>query len=147
MYKKILVGIDGSPHGAKALETAVHLAEQFKADLQVFHAIKHHFHLPLFPLYPNMAYQLVSGVDLSEETLQALYEASGQQIIDAAKQQVQDMDVTLEGELEFHLEKDLSPAEYAEVEAREKSFDLIVRGPSFACQDHDPGHGCNKDPE
>lgn len=135
MYKKILVGVDGSPHGAKALETAIHLAEQFKADLQVFHAIKHHFQLPLFPIFPNMSYQMASGVDLNDESLQALYEASGKQIIEAAKQQVEEMGVTLEGELDFHLETDLSPADYAEIAVREHSIDLIVLG----CVGHHSG--------
>ncbi|HME51862.1 MAG TPA: universal stress protein [Candidatus Lokiarchaeia archaeon] len=135
MFNKILVGIDGSPHGTKALETAIHLAEQFKADLQVFHAIKHHFHLPLFPLYPNMAFQMASGVDLNDETLQALYEAAGKQIIEAAQQHVEEMGVTLEGALDFHLETDLPPSEYAEMAAREMGFDLIVLG----CVGHHSG--------
>jgi len=129
MYKKILVGVDGSLHGAKALETAVKLAQTFKAELFVFHAIRHHYHLPLFPIAPyTFSQATLTPYDYSDEALQQMYEESGRQIIEEAKNQFKAMNVTLESKVTFNLETMIPPAEYAEDFAKANKIDLIVLG-------------------
>nr|MDO8113715.1 universal stress protein [Candidatus Sigynarchaeota archaeon] len=129
MYKKILVGVDGSPQGAKALETAVKLAQTFKADLFVFHAIRHHFQLPVFPLTMDLSHQTpMLDVGISDDKLQQYYEESGRQIIEQAKLQVAALKVKLDGKVTYALETTLSPADYAEDFAKTNKVDLIVLG-------------------
>jgi hypothetical protein len=77
MYKKIMVGVDGSEHGKKALQEAVRLAQVFKAELHVFHAIRHHYNVPLFPLSFNVPYPSNQYVNqFTDEQIQKAYEES-----------------------------------------------------------------------
>jgi nucleotide-binding universal stress UspA family protein len=56
MYKRILVGVDGSKQAFKALEMAVKLAAQYDSELYVFYAIKHHYQYPVITMAPTMSY-------------------------------------------------------------------------------------------
>ncbi|MBN2152364.1 MAG: universal stress protein [Candidatus Lokiarchaeota archaeon] len=133
MYKKILVGVDGSDHGAKALREAVKLAQKFKAELHVFHAIRHHYHLPMFPLGFNAPYLANPFTEqFSEERMQQIYEESGKQVIEQAKQQVEAMNLPIEGEILYHLETNISPVEYVKTHVMESGMDLVVVG----CEGH-----------
>ncbi len=133
MYKKIMVGVDGSEHGANALREAVLLAHEFKADLHVFHAINHHYYAPLFPLgytVPNPAY--LYSAPYSEEKFRSVFEDLGRKIIEQAKQQFATMKVPLDGEVSFELEANVPPAEYVKMYAKENGVDLVVVG----CEGH-----------
>ncbi len=137
MYKKILVGVDGSEHGKKALQEAVKLAQAFKAELHVFHAVRHHYYMPLFPLAFNTTFPINdvyngSANDLytnyNEEKMRELYEESGRLILEQAKQQVAAMKIPLEGKVVYNLETDLPPPEYVELYAKQNKIDLVVVG-------------------
>ncbi len=129
MYKKIMVGVDGSEHGAKALREAVTLAQTFKAELHVFHAIRHHYSLPMFPLSFTAPYpgnQISS--QYTEEQLRKVYEESGRQILEQAKQQVAAMKVPQEVKIIYNLETNIPPPEYVESYAKANKIDLVVVG-------------------
>jgi nucleotide-binding universal stress UspA family protein len=145
VYKKIMVGVDGSEHGKKALQEAVALAQAFKAELHVFHAIRHHYFLPLFPLalnttfptneiYNRSADDIYNGLaddvynGYSEEKMRELYEESGRLILEQAKQQVAAMKIPLEGKVVYNLETDLPPPEYVELYVKVNKIDLVVVG-------------------
>jgi len=145
MYKKILVGVDGSLHGEKALETAVNIAQVLQSDLFVFHSIRHHIQLGFFPItgfFPRQqnpardefgvedyVYQLnASGYDFTEDRFEKMYLESGRQIIESAKNLVNSMAVKLDGTVTYNLETILTPEEYAEKFAKDKNIDLIVLG-------------------
>nr|MDO8083807.1 universal stress protein [Candidatus Sigynarchaeum springense] len=133
MYKKILVGVDGSEHGAKALREAVKLAQTFKAELHVFHAIRHHYYMPVFPLGFNLPYPAISFSDqFTEEKMQQMYGESGKQIIEQARQQVETMKIPLEGKVIYNLEINLSPGDFVKSYAKENGIDLVIVG----CEGH-----------
>ncbi len=128
MYKQIIVGIDGSPHGDKALEQAVRMAEESKADLHVYHAIKHQAPIPSYPLGLDPLHQQPILNTITQRAMQEYREQEGAYVIQKAKQKVAAMGVDLEGKLDYHLETALGPAEYAEKFAREHKVDVIVLG-------------------
>lgn len=129
MYKKIMVGVDGSDHGKKALQEAVKLAQTFKAELHVFHAVKHHYNVPLFPLSFNVPYPANPIANqFTEEQIQQALEESGRQIIEQAKQQVAAMKIPLEGKVYYNLETNIPPADYAIAYANQNKVDLIIVG-------------------
>jgi nucleotide-binding universal stress UspA family protein len=128
-YKKILVGVDGSEHGKKALQEAVRLAQVFKAELHVFHAIRHHYNVPLFPLSFNLPYPANPIANqFTEEQIQQVFEESGKQIIEQAKQQVAAMKIPLEGKVFYNLETNISPNDYAVSYSKDNKIDLVIVG-------------------
>jgi nucleotide-binding universal stress UspA family protein len=129
MYKKILVGVDGSEHAKKGLQEAVKLAQIFKAELHVFHAIRHHYNLPIFPLGLNMPYPANPiAKQYTDEQLQKVYEESGRQIIEQAKQQVAAMKIPLENKVFYNLEINIPPVDYVESYAKDNKIDLVIVG-------------------
>lgn len=132
MYKRILVGWDGSKQSIKALETAVKLAEQNGSDLFVFHAIRHHYHVPFLTIAPSMVNRELYEYYMNDEQLHESLITAGNDTLDNAKNYVQNMNVKLHGDLDFHLEMNLPPAEYARYFAEENDIDLIVVG----CKGH-----------
>src|SRR5271157_368828 len=160
VYKKILVGIDGSSHANKALDVAATLSCTFGAELHVFHAIRHHFQVPLFPVFsflpnPNIPFVPGSqnwdgdqsnpsdqvhvmeqkGFDFFEDRIQKAYEEAGEQIIEEAKKHVKEMDLQMDTSITYELETVQSPDAYAESFAKENGIDLIVLG----CVGHHSG--------
>jgi nucleotide-binding universal stress UspA family protein len=129
-FKKIMVGVDGSDHGKRALEVAVGMASMNDADLYVFHAILHHYNLPLFSMSPGDALQMEYLLFNANGNVSAedLYEESGRQILEQAKQQVSSLDPELKGEVSFILDTKLTPPEFAEQFSQENGIDLIVLG-------------------
>ncbi|HME51861.1 MAG TPA: universal stress protein [Candidatus Lokiarchaeia archaeon] len=132
MYGRILVGVDGSKISTKALETAARLAAQDKADLFVFHAIQHHYHLPLIMVAPGLPYQSSYSVDTSDQDLHESFVKNGTRILEEAKQKIKAMSVKLASEADFRMEMYQAPAEYAADFARNYGIDLIVIG----CKGH-----------
>ncbi|MEX2680087.1 MAG: universal stress protein [Candidatus Sigynarchaeota archaeon] len=133
VYNKILVGVDGSEHGAKALREAVKLAQAFKAELHVFHAIRHHYYMPMFPLGFNLPYPAVTFSDqITEEKMQKMYEESGMQIIEQAKQQVEAMKIPLECKVVYNLEMVLTPVDFVKSYVKDNGIGLVIVG----CEGH-----------
>lgn len=54
MFRKILVGVDGSEHARRALETAINLAQRYGATLCLVHAFPHVSDLLGTPFYEQM---------------------------------------------------------------------------------------------
>jgi len=128
VYKNIVVGIDGTEHGEKALAHAVRMAHEFKADLHVYHATKQPFQFPSYPLGIDPLHQQPIIAAITQGALTDYRREAGARVIDKAKQQVKAMDVDLAGKVEYHLETFQGPAEYAEKYAKEHDVDVIVLG-------------------
>ncbi len=67
-------------------------------------------------------------IPLTEAQFMEAYVESGRQIIEQAKQQVEDVGVTLQSNAIYNLVTEASPAEYAVWYAKENNIDLIVVG-------------------
>jgi nucleotide-binding universal stress UspA family protein len=128
VYKNIVVGVDGSPHGEKALAHAVLMAHEFKSDLHVYHATKQPFQFPSYPLGIDPLHQQPIVAAVTQNTLTDYRRKEGERVIEKAKKQVEAMGVDLDGKLDYHLETTLGPAEYAEKFAKEHDTDVIVLG-------------------
>ena len=108
MFKKIVVGIDGSAHSHRALEYAHGLAERFGAALWLVHA------------YPHTSDML--GYDEYEKIV-SRREIAGQEILDEARQALGQSSIELYEEL---LEG--PPTEAILKVAKIRQVDLIVVG-------------------
>ncbi|NMC06057.1 MAG: universal stress protein [Candidatus Lokiarchaeota archaeon] len=128
MYKNIVVGIDGSDHGAKALAHAVRMAREFKSNLHVFHAVKNTFAFPSYPLGIDPLHQQPVVSAVTQMTMNDYRRKEGERVIKQAMQQVKDMQLDIEGKVEYHLETSKGPADYAETYAKEHGADVIVLG-------------------
>ncbi len=134
MYKKIMVGIDGSEPSNKALKAAAELAKMTGAELHVFHAVPHHYQLPAIttPLIPVPYPSISPQMQYDPATLKRIYEEEGKKVIAQAKKFLEGLSLGIEGQTEFQLELDVSPEEYAVNYATKKKVDLIVVG----CKGH-----------
>lgn len=114
MYRRILVAIDGSRPSALALDQAIRLAREQRANLRIVHVIDEG--LTLSPLVPsaNLA-----------ETDPSLY-ARGRALLDAAKSQALEAGVPTEGALVEEVAH--RPGHGILQQAQEWSADLIVCG-------------------
>ncbi len=130
MYNKILVGIDGSKDSDHALEVALELARIHGAKVHVFHSVPHHFELPIFYPLDMMARTPVetTSMKFNEAQLQREYENAGRSIIDHAKQFVAGKGLPPSMDVEYHLELQVSPVDFAVDFAANNGVDLIVVG-------------------
>jgi nucleotide-binding universal stress UspA family protein len=136
IYTKILVGVDGSDHSLKALATGVSMAKQFGAELFVFHSVRHHYNLPVFPLAPAMGMQSPMMYNsVNEDSLREMYQESGRQILDQARQAVEEQDPEFAESVTYILETELAPHEYVESFVKENGVDLVIVG----CYGHHSG--------
>ncbi len=95
----------------------------------MFHAIRHHYYIPIDPLGLGDAWVVnPATIPLSEADLRKMYEESGRQVIEQAKRQVAGMKAELEGRAFYTMEADVSPSEFAIKYAKEHDIDLIVVG-------------------
>jgi nucleotide-binding universal stress UspA family protein len=108
MFKHILIAVDGSVHSDKALDYARGMAEGFGARLMVLHA------------YPQTS-DLLGYKDF--ERLMSRRKAAGQEIIDAARDRLGDIDAAVDENL---LEGPEADAILAAVQTH--GVDLIVMG-------------------
>ncbi len=134
MYKKILVGIDGSEPSTKALKEAAELAKNTGAELHVFHAVAHHFQLPIipFPLLPTPVSTYPQEKTVDPVVLQKYYEDAGKAVMAHAKKYLEDLKLGIEGKVKYQLELDISPEEFAIDYAKKNKIDLIIVG----CKGH-----------
>ncbi len=134
MYKKILVGIDGSEPGNKALKEAAELAKDTGAELHVFHAVAHHYQLPIipFPLLPAPVSTYPQEKAVDPVVLQKYYEDAGKAVMAHAKKFLEDLKLGIEVKIKYQLELDISPEEFAVDYAKKNKIDLIIVG----CKGH-----------
>jgi|SRR5271157_1209661 len=126
MYKKILVGVDGSENSNRALLVAAELCQDFDAELLVFHAVPHNNQIPtiIAPSYPG---PIIDTVDLVR-----YFEDAGKAVIEDAKNQIRNLEFGPELKVDYHLELDASPEDFAIDYASDNEVDLIVLG----CKGH-----------
>ncbi len=134
MYKKILVGIDGSEPSNKALKEAAVLAKETGAELHVFHAIAHHYQMPVipFPFVPSPVSTYPPERPVDPMVLQKYYEDAGKAVVAHGKKFLEDLKLGIEGKITYHLELDNSPEEFAIDYAKKNKIDLIIVG----CKGH-----------
>ncbi len=134
MYKNILVGVDGSEPSDKALKEAANFAKETGAKLHVFHAVSHHYQLPALPLpfIPQNTPTLPQERQVDPEVLQKFYEDAGKAIIAHAEKAVTDLKLGIDEQVDFHLELDISPEDFAVDFAKKQKADLIIVG----CKGH-----------
>jgi nucleotide-binding universal stress UspA family protein len=107
MFRKILVGVDGSPHSQQAISMAVDLAQRYGASVCLLHAYPHVSDLLGTPQYEHL---------LAARTL------IGENLLEAARTQVGDV-VPIETQL---IEGPAAPAILRVAE--EEGYDLLVVG-------------------
>jgi len=127
MFKSILVGIDGSDQSTKALITAAGMAQEYGADLHIFHAVSHHYEKNAILVSTLTAGDLDQQI-LSRDSIQQSYEEAGERILAQAKAILLKTGLYDGEHTRFHLEKGLSPAEFAIAFAAENRADLVVVG-------------------
>ncbi len=134
MYKKILIGIDGSEPSTKALKEAAELAKTTGAELHVFHAIAHHYQLPVipFPIMPAPVSTYPPEKTVDPAVLQKFYEDAGKAVIAHAKKFLEDLKLGIEGKVVYKLELDIGPEDFAIDYAKKNKIDLIIVG----CKGH-----------
>lgn len=129
MFKKILVGVDGSDYANKALKAAVRLAKAYDAELAVFHAIERlpaRLPLPVAQAVPVGA--RVMFVDSKLYSTRDVMLDAGRQVIDQARKIVIAIDSRYDTRVKFDLVNAPSPVEYAVKYAKMNVVDLIVVG-------------------
>ncbi len=134
MYKKILVGVDGSEPSDKALKEAAQIAKTTGAELHVFHAIAHHYQVPIipFPLMPAPVSTYPQERAVDPIVLQKFYEDAGKAVIAHAKKVLEDLNLGSEVNVTYQLELEFSPEDFAVDYAKKNKIDLVIVG----CKGH-----------
>lgn len=125
IYKKILVGIDGSEEADKALYKAIEFKKEINSEIVIFHSVKHHY-IPhftpmVFPTGLNYSYTM-SSVDA--ERIQDDYKHAGEKFLSEAKEKFEKQNLSVE----VRLDLDESPQNYIKRIIKEEEFDLILLG-------------------
>lgn len=131
MYKKILIGIDGSENSIRAAEKAVLLQKDCGCEIIVFHSVKHRMPPPklplLFPLNLSNQYQDYSIPEADYIKIQRQFEEAGKRLLEDTIKKLQRMGAKVEGKLVL----DIEPADYA-IKMVSEGVDLVVVG----CKGH-----------
>ncbi|MFX1409459.1 MAG: universal stress protein [Promethearchaeota archaeon] len=127
IYKKILIGIDGSEHSYKALLKAVDIQKLNKSKVIVFHSVEHHA-IPITsgmfmaPSYGIPHIYSISSPDI--QRIKEVYEKNAQTMIDKAKE------IFMEGgiQVETRLIYEYGPVSYINKIVKEEHIDLVIIG-------------------
>lgn len=122
MYKKILVAFDGSEPSRNALDHAVSIANQWKAELSILSVVPRVM-MPVFPDEGFGAAPITAAQDMSDyqDKMKNIYAKSLKEAEEDIKEAFPDMKVTtllLEGR----------PSNVIDEEAEKENVDLIVIG-------------------
>ena len=125
IYKKILIGIDGSEHSYKAIMKATELQKLNNSEIIVFHCVEHHA-IPS-GIYMSPSYSVPHVYSIADPDLQRIkdvYEKNAQAIVNRAK------DIFLEFgiEIETRLIYDYDPVSYIHETVKEENIDLVIIG-------------------
>jgi nucleotide-binding universal stress UspA family protein len=126
--------VDASENSDRALQVAAEMSKEYGAELHVFHAVSHHFQIPEnIPFAPFKPINYPSTSTLWDaDTVKMHYEAAGREILDRAKETIEALDLGPDLLVDYHLELEVDPADFAEDFATENGADLIVVG----CKGH-----------
>ncbi len=120
MYKKILIGIDGSDDAHKALKKVMDFYKDWKSEIVAFHSIEHHMAPISFPIYGS-SYSLLQE---SYSTIRSEYRTAGERMMEETKKIFKEAEIPIK----TRLIEDSKPEHYAVDTAKDESFDLIVLG-------------------
>ncbi|MFW9970293.1 MAG: universal stress protein [Candidatus Odinarchaeota archaeon] len=117
IYKKILIGTDGSLHANNAAVRAAELQKEWKSKIVIFHSINHH-KLPL-NITPERKYpqEIIQNIE-------ELNREAGRELLKTT-QKMFDNSIS---SVETRLIEDLSPDEYISDVVEKENFDLVVIG-------------------
>ena len=127
IYKKILLGIDGSEHSYKAILKVIELLELHKSEIIVFHSVEHHaipggaFMGPSFTVGTGRIYS-ISDPDL--ERIKMVYEKNAQAILDRATEIFMEAGIKVEPRLVYRED----PLSYIKKTVKEEDIELVVIG-------------------
>jgi nucleotide-binding universal stress UspA family protein len=117
IYKKILVGTDGSLHANNAAERAAEFQKEWKSKIVIFHSINHHKLPQTFNPDKKVPQEVIQNIeDLSREAGKELLKKT-EKMFDNSISSV-----------ETRLIEDLSPEEYILKVVKKENFDLVVIG-------------------
>jgi nucleotide-binding universal stress UspA family protein len=120
MYKKILIGIDGSEDAHKALKKVIDFYKDWKSKIVVFHSIEHHLVPPVFPAF-GTGYVIP---DDSYSIYQRDFRKASEKTLEEAKKIFDKAGIPIE----TRLIEDIKPEEYAVDRVKKENFDLVVLG-------------------
>ncbi|MBD3353605.1 MAG: hypothetical protein GF364_19130 [Candidatus Lokiarchaeota archaeon] len=128
MYKKILIGVDGSEESIRAAQKAALLQKDCGSKLIIFHSVKHRMPPPRIPLlFPFNLGQDERGYAIPEADyveIQKQYERSGKEVLKKVLKELKEFDVDVEAKLVL----DIDPEDYAIKMAEEEGVDLVIVG-------------------
>ncbi|MFW9818381.1 MAG: universal stress protein [Candidatus Thorarchaeota archaeon] len=117
IYKKILIGTDGSHDANNAADRAAELQKEWKSDIVIFHSINHHKLLKTIYPETTLPLEVIQNIeDLSRK--------AGKEILKKTEL-VFDKSLSL---VETRLIEDLSPEDYILKAVNHENFDLVVIG-------------------
>ena len=120
MYKKILIGIDGSEDAHKALKKVIDFYNDWKSKIVVFHSMEHHMVPPVFPAF-GVGYVIP---DDSYSIYQRDFRKASEKTLEEAKKIFEKAGIPIE----TRLIEDIKPEQYATDMVKKENFDLVVLG-------------------
>ena len=117
IYKKILLGIDGSFHANNAAEQVAEFQKMWNSKVVMFHSIKHH-QIPK-GIFPNASFPVELYRDMEEASKKA-----GEQLLDKTKEIFNKAGLSIE----TRLIEDDEPEVYIRRIVEQENFDLVVLG-------------------
>ena len=120
MYKKILIGIDGSEAAHKALKKVIDLYKDWNCEIVVFHSIEHHMIPPTFSLFGPK--HTIS--DESYSMIRMEYREAGKKMMQEIKKIFEKVGIPIE----TRLIEDVKPEKYIIDKIKEENFDLVILG-------------------
>ena len=125
MYKKILLGVDGSDVSNNAIKKVIELKKSLGSEVVIIHSVKHHY-IPqmvpvLFPFGLNITHTL-SSVDV--ENIREDYKRAGEMILKNAEDDFKKENL----DVETILDLDESPEDYVKRVVKIENYDLVVIG-------------------
>ena len=120
MYKKILIGVDGSEDAHKALKRVIDFYKDWNSKIVIFHSIEHHMIPVVMPVFTTSYSFPVS----SHSMIRDEYTKVGNQILEETKKVFENKGIPIETRL---VEK-VKPEKYIIDKIKEENFDLVVLG-------------------
>ena len=118
MYKKILIGVDGSEDAYKALIKVIDFYQKWNCEIVTFHSIKHHM-IPVGTPFFGIGYQMAFTSNISKE-----YSIVGKKILEETKKIFKKEEIPIE----TRLVEDIEPEKYIIDKVKEENFDLVILG-------------------
>ncbi len=127
MYKKILLGMDGSDDAKRAAKKVLELQQPGVTKVVAFHSADHH----MIPIRISLATPLggtyaIPAADYSR--IRQEYREAGTRLLNATDKMFKDANI----EIETRLIESEDPDQYIERITKEENFDLVVLG----CKGH-----------